>query len=68
MPWQLLVSRTYEISHNVLGLLVATPIISPADNATDYFNRKKFHFIVLQAMVDHEYCFMNVYAGWPGSV
>ena len=44
------------------------PIITPADNATDYFNQKKFPSIVLQAMVDHEYRFMNVYAGWPGSV
>ena len=44
------------------------PIITPADNATDYFNRKKFPSIVLQAMVDHEYRFMNVYAGWLGSV
>ncbi len=44
------------------------PIITPAENATDYFNRKKFRSIVLQAIVDHEYRFMNVYAGWPGSV
>ena len=44
------------------------PIIVPADSASDYFNCKKFPSIVLQSMVDHEYCFMNVYAGWPGSV
>ena len=40
----------------------------PADSASGYFNRKKFPSIVLQAMVDHEYRFMHVYAGWPGSV
>ena len=44
------------------------PIIAPKENAMDYFNRKKQHSIVLQAIVDHEYKFMDVYAGWPGSV
>lgn len=44
------------------------PIIVPAENASDYFNRKKFPSIVLQAMVDHEYHFMTVYVGWSGSV
>ena len=44
------------------------PIIAPKENATDYFNRKRQHSIVLQAIVDHEYKFMDVYAGWPGSV
>lgn len=44
------------------------PIITPKDNPIDYYNRKKFHSIVLQALVDHEYKFMNTYVGWPGSV
>ena len=44
------------------------PIITPKDNPIDYYNRKKFHSLVLQAMVDHEYKFMNTYVGWPGSV
>ncbi len=44
------------------------PIITPENCANDYYNRKKFPSIVLQAMVDHEYRFMNVYAGSPGSV
>ena len=43
------------------------PIIAPKENATDYFNRKKFHSVVLQALVDCEYKFMDVYIGWPGS-
>ena len=43
-------------------------IIAPKENTTDYFNRKKQHSIVFQAVVDHEYKFMDVYAGWPGSV
>ena len=44
------------------------PIIPPHDCPTDYFIRKGFHSIVLQALVDHENHFMNVNAGWPGSV
>ena len=34
----------------------------------DYFNRKGFHSIVLQALVDSENRFVNVNVGWPGSV
>ena len=39
------------------------PIITPKDNPIDYYNRKKFHSIALQVMVDHEYKFMNTYVG-----
>ena len=44
------------------------PILPPENNPRDYYNRKGFHSVVLQALVDHEYRFMNVYVGWPGSV
>ena len=44
------------------------PIIAPTRNHQDYFNRKGWHSIVLQALVDHEYKFMHTYVGWPGSV
>ena len=44
------------------------PIITPENCANDYHNRKKFSSIVLQAMVDNEYHFMNVYARCRGSV
>ena len=34
----------------------------------DYYNRKGYHSMVLQALVDHQYKFMDVYTGWPGSI
>ena len=44
------------------------PIIAPPVHAKDYFNRKCFHSIVLQGVVDHQCKIMDVYIGWPGSV
>ena len=44
------------------------PIIAPTHSPTDYYNRKALCSIVLQALVDHQYRFFNVYVGWPGSV
>ena len=42
------------------------PIIK--DCHTDYYNRKGFYSIVLQALVDLQYRFLNAHTGWPGSV
>ena len=44
------------------------PIISPTENHTDYFNRKGWHSILLQAVVDANYCFIDTCIGWPGKV
>ena len=44
------------------------PILAPHGRATDYYNCKGFHSIVLQALVSHDYLFMNTYVGWPGSL
>ena len=44
------------------------PVMAPHGRATEYYNRKGFYSIVLQALVNHEYLFMNTYVGWPGSV
>lgn len=44
------------------------PIIAPQEFHTDYFNRKGFHSIIIQAMVDHLYRFTDIYVGWPGKV
>ena len=44
------------------------PVKSPALNHTDYYNRKGFYSVVLQAVVDDDYLFRDVMVGWPGSV
>lgn len=44
------------------------PILTPHGSATKYYHQKGQHSIVLQALVDHKYLFMNTCVGWPGSV
>ena len=44
------------------------PIIRPQDNPTDYYNRKGFHSVLMQAVVDHQGIFTDIYIGWPGRV
>ncbi|XP_060774405.1 uncharacterized protein LOC132884567 [Neoarius graeffei] len=44
------------------------PILAPEDHHADYFNRKGWHSVILQGVVDHRYCFTNINVGWPGSV
>jgi len=43
------------------------PIIAPNEHHKDYFNRKGWHSIVTQAVVDHEYKFMDIAVGFPYS-
>ena len=44
------------------------PIIAPTDCPKDYYNRKGFHSVLLQGIVNSSYCFSDIYIGWPGSV
>ena len=44
------------------------PIIRPDESASDYYNRKGYYSIIMQAMVDYRGLFMDVYIGWPGKV
>lgn len=44
------------------------PIVVPQVHLTDYHNRKGFNPVLLQAIVDHKYCFMDVCIGWLGRV
>ncbi|KAK2880658.1 hypothetical protein Q8A73_023356 [Channa argus] len=43
------------------------PIAAPRNNPDHYLNRRGWHSVILQAVVDHNVCFTDVYAGWPGS-
>ena len=44
------------------------PIIAPKEDHTDYVNRKGYHSVVMQAVVDCNYLFRDIVIGWPGSV
>ena len=44
------------------------PIVCPKENSSDYYNRKGFYSIIIQALVDFHGLFMNGYIGWPGKV
>lgn len=44
------------------------PISPPSLNHTDFYNRKGWYSIVIQAVVDHKYLFRDICIGWPGSV
>ena len=44
------------------------PVQTPNENHSVYVNRKGFHSILMQAVVDCNYIFRDVVIGWPGSV
>ena len=44
------------------------PIIATPEYHTDYFNRKGWHFVILQGVVDPCYRFWDINVCWPGSV
>ena len=44
------------------------PIIAPQECHVDYFNRKGWHSIILQGVVDGKGLFWSVCAGMPGSM
>ena len=42
------------------------PILKPHHSAADYYCRKGYYSVLMQALVDYRGVFMNVYIGWPG--
>ena len=44
------------------------PVIRPTESASDYYNRKGYYSIIMQAVVDFRGWFMDAYIGWPGKV
>nr|XP_033968160.1 protein ANTAGONIST OF LIKE HETEROCHROMATIN PROTEIN 1-like isoform X1 [Pseudochaenichthys georgianus] len=44
------------------------PILAPQEYHCDYFNRKGWHSIILQGVVDGKGHFWNVFPGMPGSL
>jgi hypothetical protein len=44
------------------------PIIAPREWPADYYNRKGYHSILLQGIVDSNSCFWNYDIGWAGSL
>ena len=54
----------------VIGMVDGThiPIRKPKDRGIDYYNRKDFYSVVLQAVVNDKLEFIDIYTGWPGKV
>ena len=44
------------------------PILKPQESASDYYNRKGYYSVIMQAVVDFRGMFMDVNVGWPGKV
>lgn len=53
----------------VIGAIDGTfiPIPAPKEDQESYYNRKKFHAVILQAVCMQNMAFSDCYVGWPGS-
>lgn len=54
----------------VIGAIDCThvKIRPPTENSEDYFNKKKYYSLVIQAVVDDDKKFIDVFCGEPGSL
>ena len=55
-----------QCAGSIDGSLISISL--PLMNHTDYYNRKGFYSVIVQAVVDHNCLFRNICVGWPGSV
>jgi hypothetical protein len=68
------IAHKFALQRNFVGVVGCVdgshiPIrLVDEEMATDYYCRKGFFSIVLQATVDHIPIFTDIYVGWPGSV
>ena len=44
------------------------PMAAPVEFHTDFYNRKGWYSMIIQAVADHKYHFTDIHTGWPGSV
>lgn len=44
------------------------PVSAPTMCHTDYYNRKGWYSVIIQAVADLNYLFTDIYVGWAGSV
>ena len=60
-------SHNYNFPHCIGGIDGShIPIVASVEFPADHYNRKGWHCVILQALVDHEYRFMNLSVGYPG--
>ncbi|XP_063398214.1 uncharacterized protein LOC134683083 [Mytilus trossulus] len=65
------ISREFQLKSGMVGIIGAMDgshirLASCPKGDSDYINRKGFPSMQLQAVVDHNLMFRDVYAGWPG--
>lgn len=62
--------RNIQGIENVIGAIDGShiEIIKPKENQDAYVNRKGYHSILLQGIVDHRKKFIDVFCGEPGSI
>ncbi|KAK4875415.1 hypothetical protein RN001_011837 [Aquatica leii] len=65
--------QQFEAQHGFPGVLGAIdgthiPITAPSKDQAAYCNRHQYHSIILQAICDANYKFIDVFAGYAGSV
>lgn len=54
----------------VIGVIDATHIAikQPTHKAIDYYNRNKYHSVILQGVCDHNGMFIDIFVGLPGKL